>query len=136
MRCVSNRHTLMCSLFPTEVSCTVETGGIAKGSVDVKNMICLLSNNLFNQYFFLVLWCWWVIILVLSSLGLVYRLAQLVVPQLGRYVPDEYFSYNPRHDSLNLRTICGQCPKYACLMKNILSRSSLLLIQRLIYLKV
>jgi len=74
----------LCSAFPTEVSCSVATGAIAKDTVDVTNMICLLSNNVFNQYFFLVLWWWWVTLLFLSCLGLVYRIAQLAMPQLGR----------------------------------------------------
>jgi len=73
----------MCNVFPTVVDCTVRTGGIT-GSSDGKSHICLLSNNLFNQWYFLALWVWWVVLLVVSCLGLLYRLAELCVPAVSR----------------------------------------------------
>jgi len=73
----------MCNLFPTEVSCTVNTGGI-NGGVDKTNVLCLLSNNLFNQYYFLVLWVWWVVLLSFSALGFVFRLAQIISPGFSK----------------------------------------------------
>ena len=69
----------MCNVFPTEVSCDVASGGIS-GSADVRNKLCILSNNLFNQYYFLILWIWWVFLLLVSLLGLLNRLLQLCVP--------------------------------------------------------
>jgi len=47
-----NQVNPMCNLFPTELSCTVESGGI-NGGTDSTNVLCLLSNNLFNQYYFI-----------------------------------------------------------------------------------
>jgi len=75
----------LCNLFPTTVSCNVRTGG-STGDVDNTNIICLLSNNLFNQYYFLIIWFWWVTLLSLSALGLVYRLAQVFVPGASQWV--------------------------------------------------
>jgi len=69
----------MCNVFPTEVSCDVASGGIS-GSADVRNKLCILSNNLFNQYYFLILWIWWVFLLLVSLLGLLNRMLQLCVP--------------------------------------------------------
>merc|ERR1712183_615591 len=43
----------LCNVFPSVVSCNVRTGG-ATGSPDLTNVLCLLSNNLFNQYYFLI----------------------------------------------------------------------------------
>jgi len=68
----------MCNVFPTEVSCNVNTGGI-QGGTQVTNKLCMLSNNIFNQYYFFVLWFWWVILLTLSLVFLVYRLIYLTV---------------------------------------------------------
>jgi len=68
----------MCNVFPTEVSCNVNTGGI-QGGTQVTNILCMLSNNIFNQYYFFVLWFWWVILLTLSLVFLVYRLIYLTV---------------------------------------------------------
>jgi len=73
----------MCHLFPTEVSCTVKTGGIG-GNANKDNILCLLPNNVFYQYYFLILWWWWVVLIFISCLGLVYRLIQILVPQFGR----------------------------------------------------
>ena len=75
----------MCHLFPTEVSCTVRTGGIG-GNANKDNILCLLPNNVFYQYYFLILWWWWVVLIFISCLGLVYRLIQILVPQFGRLV--------------------------------------------------
>jgi len=75
----------LCNLFPTVVSCNVRTGG-ATGNADLNNILCLLSNNLFNQYYFLILWHWWVALLTVSTLGLVYRLAQIFSPGVSKMV--------------------------------------------------
>jgi len=70
----------MCNVFPTEVSCNVNTGAITPGETNVDNILCMLSNNIFNQYYFFVLWFWWVILLTVSLAFLVYRLIYLMVP--------------------------------------------------------
>merc|ERR1711974_87579 len=89
----------MCHLFPTEVSCTVRTGGIG-GNENKENILCLLPNNVFYQYYFLILWWWWLVLFCITCLGLVYRLVQILLPQFGRMqlnavwdalgIPDKY----------------------------------------------
>jgi hypothetical protein len=73
----------MCHLFPTEVSCTVKTGGIG-GNANKANILCLLPNNVFYQYYFLILWWWWVALIFITCLALVYRLLQILLPNFGR----------------------------------------------------
>jgi len=80
-----NQVNPMCNLFPTELSCTVESGGI-NGGTDSTNVLCLLSNNLFNQYYFLVLWFWWIFLFAISAAGFVYRLAQFVSKDVSKMV--------------------------------------------------
>ena len=75
----------LCNLFPSVVSCTVRTGG-ATGNADLNNILCLLSNNVFNQYYFLIVWYWWVTLLAFSALGFVYRLAGIFLPDLSKKV--------------------------------------------------
>merc|ERR1719499_2525171 len=65
----------MCHLFPTEVSCSVKTGAIA-GGANKENIICLLPYNTFYQYYFLILWSWYILLIGLTSIGLVYRLVR------------------------------------------------------------
>ena len=38
------------------------------------------------QWYFLALWVWWVVLLVVSCLGLLYRLAEVCVPAVSRAV--------------------------------------------------
>ena len=76
----------MCSLFPTVVACSYCTGSIGGGCNDKHNKICILSNNLFNQYFFLILWFWWILLLTISVIGLIYRLAQLFITSFSKMV--------------------------------------------------
>ena len=76
----------MCSLFPTEVACNICTGSIGGGCNDKSSFLCILSNNLFNQYFFLILWCWWVFLLFISILGLLYRAAAMTIPSMSQTI--------------------------------------------------
>jgi len=74
-----------CNLFPTEISCHFKKGGIA-GPADVTNHLCILSNNLFNQYYFAILWFWWVFLLIISCFAVVYRISRLFVPAFNEWV--------------------------------------------------
>jgi len=76
----------MCNLFPTEVACNICTGSIGGGCNDKSSFLCILSNNLFNQYFFLILWCWWVFLIFISILGLLYRAAQMSIPTVSQSI--------------------------------------------------
>ena len=96
----------MCNLFPTEVACNYCTGSIGGGCNDKNSIICILSNNLFNQYFFLILWFWWVFLLFISILGLFYRAAQMSITSFSKSVFKTYltsYGLDDAADSLTLR---------------------------------
>jgi len=76
-------HNPMCELFPTEVACYI-TIGARTGGKDINNYLCILSNNLFNQKYFLLVWLWWVCLIVASVMGMVYRVARIMMPELSR----------------------------------------------------
>jgi len=78
-------HDPMCELFPTEVACTLRYGATT-GALDRSNFLCILGNNLFNQKYFFVLWLWWMFLLIVSVLGMVYRIARISFPSLSRYL--------------------------------------------------
>jgi len=82
----------MCNLFPTEVACKYCTGSIGGGCGDKSSIICILSNNLFNQYYFLIIWYWWVGLLSFSLFGFLYRLAQMSVPSFSKTVFLKYLT--------------------------------------------
>jgi len=81
----------MCGLFPTVVACNTCTGAIG-GGCDLKSILCILSNNLFNQYFFLILWFWWVFLLSISIFGVIYRAAQMSTPSVSKAVLQTYLT--------------------------------------------
>jgi len=96
----------MCNLFPTEVACTYCVGSIGGGCGDKSSIICILSNNLFNQYYFLIIWFWWVALLTISLLGLLYRLAQMSIPSFSKTVFLSYltpFGLDYSYSNLSLR---------------------------------
>merc|ERR1712038_882177 len=72
-----------CSLFPTVVSCDVQLGGIS-GVADKFNGACLLANNIFNQHYFLLLWFYWIVLIAISSLHFVFRLATITIPAFSK----------------------------------------------------
>eukprot|EP00092_Neocalanus_flemingeri_P061273 GFUD01073628.1.p2 GENE.GFUD01073628.1~~GFUD01073628.1.p2 ORF type:complete len:185 (+),score=35.78 GFUD01073628.1:3-557(+) len=78
-------HDPMCELFPTEVSCYIRVGATT-GAINVVNYLCILNNNIFNQKYFLVLWLWWFFLIAISVLGLVYRFARIMIPDLSRSI--------------------------------------------------
>lgn len=90
-----------CNLFPTEIACTFKQGGIA-GVADVKDHLCILSNNLFNQYYFAVLWFWWVFLLIISCFAVVYRISRLFVPAFNAWVVQVIV--NKEMDGINLNS--------------------------------
>merc|ERR1711953_551932 len=78
-------HDPMCELFPTEVSCYIRIGATT-GGIDASNYLCILNNNIFNQKYFLVLWMWWMVLIGISVIGLVYRFARMMIPDLSRAI--------------------------------------------------
>lgn len=78
-------HDPMCELFPTEVACYIRIGATT-GAIDRSNYLCILSNNLFNQKYFFVLWVWWFGLIGVSVLGLIYRFARIMIPDLSRSI--------------------------------------------------
>lgn len=81
----------MCEVFPTVVSCTVHKIGI-NNDIETHNTVCLLSNNLFNMYYFLILWYWFIILLAISIVALLFRIfVSMGIPSLYMKQQKAYF---------------------------------------------
>jgi len=78
-------HDPMCEVFPTEVSCYLKFGGTS-GYADVNAFLCILGNNMFNQKYFFLLWLWWAMLLVISALGVVYRIFRICNPFFSKFL--------------------------------------------------
>ena len=74
----------MCSTFPTLVSCEYYLGG-TNGKLDVRNTICILSQNIINEKIYLFLWFWMMALFGVSTVMLAYRLCTVLVPSFRRY---------------------------------------------------
>ena len=74
-----NKKDPMCSAFPTLVSCEYYTGAV-NGQMDVKNHICILSQNIVNEKIYLILWFWILILFGASMMMLLYRCCTILVP--------------------------------------------------------
>ena len=74
----------MCSTFPTLVSCEHYHAG-TNGKIDVRNKICILSQNIINEKIYLLLWFWILILFVVSILMLFYRSCTILFPSVRRY---------------------------------------------------
>ena len=98
-RNITYYHDPQCEVFPTEVNfvysdviyivrfiqvaCTFRVGATT-GGIDQSNFLCILGNNLFNQKYFLFLWRWWIFLLVVSVVGVIYRVAYKMIPSFVR----------------------------------------------------
>merc|ERR1712038_1668167 len=89
-----------CALFPTVVSCDVNLVGIG-GMLDSSNGACLLANNVFNQHYFLFLWFYWIVLLAISSLHLVFRLATITIPAFSKMLFRARFGSTKQQEELS-----------------------------------
>jgi len=78
-------HDPMCSIFPTLVSCDWKTVGPSGGGNSV-NGLCVLSQNIVNQWIFLILYFWYVLLFTLSAFYVLYRISTIALPQLRIHV--------------------------------------------------
>ena len=76
-------HNPMCELFPTEIDCALKVGS-AVGAVITRSHMCILSNNIFNQKYFLVLWFWWMMVIFVSLIVLISRFLRLTLPGFSK----------------------------------------------------
>ena len=120
-------HNPMCEVFPTEVGCRIRVGSPA-GGIEEHNYLCILSNNLFNQKYFLFLWVWWICLAIISFLGLIYRCARIAIPDFSRYV----LSLSVKSVKLeNLKLSSGDCFVLDRLNKNMIPRQMNLLLEEI-----
>lgn len=55
------------------------------GTIQKLDAFCVLPVNIFNEKFFIFLWFWYIILAVITGLGLIYRIVTLIVPRVRRY---------------------------------------------------
>lgn len=73
------RNDAMDTVFPKVTKCTFRKYG-ASGNVETHDGLCVLPLNIFNEKIYIFLWFWFIIVAVISGIGLLYRLATFIRP--------------------------------------------------------
>jgi len=76
----------MRELFPKLTTCQFERSGTGGGKPIVVFNMCVLSLNIVNDKVYLIMWFWFQLLFILTSLNLSYRAAALMTPAIRRVV--------------------------------------------------
>jgi hypothetical protein len=75
----------MAKVFPKVTKCTFHTYGVS-GTVQKFDGLCVLPLNIVNEKIMVFLWFWFIIVAVLSGIGLLYRFAVIGAAQVRLYL--------------------------------------------------
>jgi len=71
----------LCAVFPTEVSCNIPNVGAA-GNEQAHNGLCVLTQNIINEKMYLVLWFWFMLLFIVSTIYVFYRIGTIFFDRL------------------------------------------------------
>lgn len=95
----------MARVFPKVTKCLFQNYG-PSGNVQRFDGLCVLPLNIVNEKIFMFLWCWFLVVAVLSGVNLVYRPLVVLVPQLRCFLLKSSSLLTP---SAKIRTVVGKC---------------------------
>jgi len=64
----------MCGVFPTMVNCLVKIPSVVGGATDSQSILCILSQNLVNQFIYIILWWWFIVLFLSNGVMVIYRI--------------------------------------------------------------
>jgi len=70
-------NTISSRVFPKIAKCEVLKYG-ASGTASIMDNLCILPLNILNEKIFVCLWCWFLLIALMSGLNLICRLATMM----------------------------------------------------------
>lgn len=90
-------------VFPKVTSCTFRTLSQAGLGEDKNEFLCILPLNILHDKFFLVLWFWFLILGMLTTLQIIFDILYLIIPKLRKFLFRRrfgpYLSPDNRHSS-------------------------------------
>lgn len=92
-----NRTDPMSYVFPRMVKCTFKSFG-ASGTIQVRDVMCLIATNIINEKIFVFLWVWLVLLTTVTSIYLAYRLLLIFVPYFRRLRLQMLVKTEMKHD--------------------------------------
>ena len=87
-----DRPDPMARVFPKLTKCTFHKYG-ASGTVEKKDGLCVLPQNIINEKIFLFVWFWLVFVAVVTGMFLIYRIVTLAGAQLRVALITVHVSY-------------------------------------------
>lgn len=75
----------MIRIFPRMTKCTFRKGGPSFG-LETHDALCILPLNVVNEKIYIFLWFWFVMLAVLSSLCILYRLSVVISPRIRGFI--------------------------------------------------
>ncbi|KAG0694866.1 Innexin inx2 [Chionoecetes opilio] len=80
-----DRTDPMTYVFPRMAKCTFRSFG-ASGTIQVRDVMCLIATNIINEKIYLFLWVWLVLLTALTALWMLYRLLTILLPPLRHHI--------------------------------------------------
>ena len=83
----------MIKVFPRITKCTFHKYG-SSGTIERHDAMCVLALNIINEKIFVMMWFWFIILAVITSLYLLYVLAVISIPSMRKVMVER----NAKHD--------------------------------------
>ncbi|KAK7079093.1 hypothetical protein SK128_007328 [Halocaridina rubra] len=80
-----NRTDPMSYIFPRMAKCTFKYFG-SSGTVQIRDILCLIATNIVNEKIYLFLWIWLIILTAATSLWLLLRILMIILPFFRHFV--------------------------------------------------
>ncbi|XP_068235264.1 innexin inx2-like [Palaemon carinicauda] len=80
-----NRTDPMSLVFPKMAKCTFKSFG-ASGTIQIKDVMCLIATNIINEKIYLFLWVWLVLLTAITAIWSVYRVLTIMLPFLRTFI--------------------------------------------------
>lgn len=119
----------MIVVFPRVTKCSFNMYG-PSGTIETHDLMCVLALNIINEKIYVFMWFWFVILAIISTLALIYRLLVFCVPAIrsGLLQKRARLRYKNSIDAVSRRLQVGDFFLLYLLSKNVelLSFSSLM----------
>lgn len=80
-------------IFPRLTKCTFQKYG-SSGTIEILDTLCILPLNIINEKIYLFLWFWLIILVILSSLALLYSIALITLPSIRKIIFQRLYKFN------------------------------------------
>lgn len=95
-------------IFPKVTKCAFMKYG-ASGTIQTHDALCIMALNIINEKIYTFLWFWFVVLAVLTSGGLVWRMLTLLLHKRSPRFNQLLFDFDGRLDPDDFETVISRC---------------------------